>query len=442
MDRVLNFLNKLNINKDEFIIVACSGGPDSMFLVHLLHNLGYKVICAHVNHKLRQESDDEYQFVSDYCKRMGIVFEGTNLTGYSTGNFEHFARNFRYSFFEKLLNKYHSKYLFTAHHGDDLIETVLMRLVRGSSLKGYSGFSSLSSKKDYKIVRPLIYLTKEEIESYNKNHDLKYVIDSSNSSDDYTRNRFRHYVLPFLKSEDNLVHEKFIMFSEEVNNAFTYIDSIVKNNISKMFNNNILDLDLFLEEEYYLRRKILESIINEMYPDNLYLVNSNHIDEILKMITSDKPNITLNLPNEIKVVKEYNKLLFNCFSNLNSNYSYEYYNGLVVNDYIFQEVNTSSTSNYTIRLNSKDIALPLIVRTRQDGDKMQVKNMEGRKKINDIFIDLKINSSKRDAWPLLVDANNEILWVPGLKKSQFDIPIEQEYDIIITYQKKERDFNE
>lgn len=442
MDNVLNFLNRLNINKDEYVIVACSGGSDSMFLIYLLHRLNYKIVCAHVNHKVRKESDEEYKFVNEYCNKHDIIFEGTELTGYTTGNFEHFARNFRYSFFESLMIKYKSKYLFTAHHGDDLMETILMRLVRGSSLKGYAGFSVISKKNGYKIVRPLIYLTKEMIESYDNNHDIKYSIDSSNYEDDYTRNRFRHRVLPFFKDEEPQVHEKFILFSNEINEANSYINSLVNDQVLKMYKDNSLDLEHFVKVDEYLQRKILENIISKLYPDNLYLIDRNHINEIMKIIVSKKPNISLTLPNNISVKRAYNKLSFNVYTNLDVNYEYLYYDGLEVNGYLFKNVDTDQKSNYVIRLNSKDIALPLKVRTRVCGDRMKVKNMSGTKKINDIFIDLKVNYEKREAWPLLVDANNEILWVPGLKKSQFDIPIEQEYDIIITYEKKERNFNE
>ena len=304
MNHVLNFLNKLNIDKDEYIIVACSGGPDSMFLIDLLHHLDYKVVCAHVNHKVRRESEEEYVFVANYCARNNIIFEGTELTGDATGNFEHFARNFRYSFFESLMERYHTNYLFTAHHGDDLIETILMRLVRGSSLKGYSGFLPISEKNNYKIVRPLVYLTKDMIENYNKEHDIKYVLDSTNEEDDYTRNRFRHHVLPFLKGEDTLVHEKFILFSNEISSAYYYINLLTHEQVDRMYRDGILDLDLFGEADEYLQRRIIEDIISKLYPDNLYLVDSNHINEIMKIIISDKPNINLTLPNNINIKKE------------------------------------------------------------------------------------------------------------------------------------------
>ena len=144
MKEVLEFIKNLNISTDEPVIVACSGGPDSMFLLSVLNNLGLKVVCAHVNHNVRLESIDEYKFMEDYCNDHNIIFEGTELIDAPSKDFENYARMFRYKFFEKLIKKYNSKYLFTAHHGDDLIETILMRISRGSTLNGYAGFNFIT----------------------------------------------------------------------------------------------------------------------------------------------------------------------------------------------------------------------------------------------------------------------------------------------------------
>lgn len=439
MDNVLSFINSLDIDKNEYVVVACSGGPDSMFLLNLLYKYDYKIIVAHVNHKLRSESDDEYKFVENFCREHQIIFEGTIIKEYKSGNVEKYGREFRYNFFKEIMKKYKSKYLFTAHHGDDLIETILMRITRGSSLKGYAGFLKISKQEDYNIVRPLIYLTKSEIEYYNKENSIPYVIDESNNHDDYTRNRFRHIVLPFLKSEDMLVHEKFIHFSDEINDAYNFIDEIIKEKIDIMYKDNILDLNYFIKEKEYIKINVLKYILAILYPDNLYLINHHHIDELLKIIDSNKPNISIILPNNINVKKVYNKLIFNSGISNIDNYKYELKDNLIIDDYMFKfNIKSDSKSNYIIRLNSKDIKLPLYVRNRNNGDKMQVKNMIGTKKINDIFIDSKIEKEKRDKWPIVVDSNNEIIWIPGLKKSKFDIPFSDEYDIIIAYEKKER----
>ena len=439
MKNVLNFIKILEIDKNEPLVVACSGGPDSMFLINLLNELNYKIICAHVNHKVRNESDQEYIFVKDYCEKNNIIFEGIELTGYKTGNFEKYARDFRYSFFENILKKYNSKYLFTAHHGDDLVETIMMRLVRGSSLKGYSGFSIKTIKKDYTIVRPLVYLTKDFIIDYLNENNIDFVIDDSNNSFDYTRNRFRHKILPNLKDEDLLVHEKFLQFSEELDDAYEFINNIVCSKLKEIYVENSLDINKFNALDEYLKKQVLFSILSSLYPDNLFLVDSNHINELLKIINSEKPNITITLPNNIKVIKEYNNLVFNKDNSEDSNYSYTLVDGLIINDYVFKMEDTDSNSNYVIRLNSNDLSLPLMVRTRKVGDKISVKNMKGTKKLNDIFIDMKINKTKRDSWPIVVDQNDEIIWIPGLKKSQKDIPKTLEYDIIIEYRKKGED---
>ncbi len=438
MNEVVSFIKKLKIPKDEKVIVACSGGPDSMFLLNLLYNMGLFCVVAHINHKVRQESDEEYIFLKDYCENKKIIFEGINLDGYVGGNFENYARNFRYSFFKEIVKKYDAKYLFTAHHGDDLVETILMRLTRGSSLKGYAGFSRMSKRDGYMVVRPLIYLDKTTIENYNKNNDIPYRLDCTNDLDDYTRNRFRHNVLPFLKEEDNLVHLRFLKFSQELKMNVDYIDTLVSKKIEEMYIDNILNLETFLKEDEYIKRKIINKILEMLYPDNLYLVNSNHIEEILKIINSKQPNIAINLPNNMQVVKEYLQLYFDVEKVDVAPYKYELKDEVKVPNGIIKRVlNTEDKSNFTLRLNSKAIDLPIIVRNRRDGDKIQVKNMKGHKKVNDIFIDSKVEKRLRGSFPIVTDVNDKILWLPGLKKSNFDIPIDAEYDIILRYEKGE-----
>lgn len=439
MNEVVGFIKKMHISKNEKVIVACSGGPDSMCLLHLLNNMGFTCVCAHVNHKVRSESEEEYEFLSKYCEDNGIIFEGIELTDYVTGNFELYARNFRYSFFKSLIDKYHANYLFTAHHGDDLVETILMRLTRGSSLKGYVGFNKISKRDNYMLIRPLIYLNKEMIDTYNKDNNVPFRLDYTNDLDDYTRNRFRHKVLPFLKEEDNLVHLRFLKYSEELKESIDYITSLVQVYREKVLNDNILDIPQFKQLDKYMQKRLIYSILEDLYPDNLYLVNANHIEEIIKVINSKQPNIEINLPNNIGVLREYNKLYFNVSSKEIHDYEYIIDKEVILSFGTIRVVDKDETnSNYVIHLNSKNLALPLKVRNAKAGDKMQVKNMKGHKKINDIFIDNKINKRLRSQYPVVLDANDVILWLPGLKKSNFDIPINAEYDIILRYEKGEK----
>ena len=159
MDKVIDFLiNIVKIKENDTIVLGNSGGPDSMFLLTVLLNLrkkyNLKIVCAHVNHNVRVESDSEQLFLMNYCKNNNVVFEAMKIEKYGDDNFHNQARNIRYNFFEDLVKKYDANYLMTAHHGDDLIETILMRIVRGSTLKGYSGFEKIVDNGFYKTVRP------------------------------------------------------------------------------------------------------------------------------------------------------------------------------------------------------------------------------------------------------------------------------------------------
>ena len=200
MERVYAFL-KDNIN-DEYVVIGVSGGVDSMVLLSIIKNhISSKIVCAHVHHNLRVESDSELEFVKEYCTNNGIIFESTKLE-YDNKFSEEVARNKRYSFFEEILKKYNSKSLITAHHGDDQIETIMMKIVRGSTLKGYSGIEKVSNRSFYRIYRPLLYVTKEDIYKYAKDNNISYCDDYTNNLDEYTRNRFRKYIVPEFKKED------------------------------------------------------------------------------------------------------------------------------------------------------------------------------------------------------------------------------------------------
>ena len=181
MKKELDFLNN-NILNNTSAVIACSGGPDSMCLLYLLNSLkiekNLQLICAHVNHKIRQESEKEAQMVQKYCKENGIIFELLEINEYKKERFsEEDARKKRYIFFNEVITKYHAKYLLTAHHGDDLIETILMRITRGSNLSGYVGIKQINDNGSYILLRPLLTTNKENILSLlqNSNQDnIKY----------------------------------------------------------------------------------------------------------------------------------------------------------------------------------------------------------------------------------------------------------------------------
>ncbi len=435
LDDILKKLDK-TIKENEMLITATSGGPDSMALLSLLIKLSktkkITIICAHVNHNLRKESQEEAIMVEKYANENNLIFEKMEINHYE-GNTENYARTQRYNFFEKLIKKYNATYLLTAHHGDDLTETILMRMVRGSSLKGYSGFQEITDKETYKIYRPLITKTKDELLNYVKTNNIPYAVDKTNFSEEYTRNRYRLNILPILKKENKSVHLKFLKFSETLKLYDDHINKEANEKLNKVYQNNNLNLKLFENEDELIKRKILYQILNNLYYKNISLITDNHVELILNIIESSRPNLKINLPSKVLVIKNYQNLYFTQNTEIKP-YSFTFKDKVILpNDKILIKEETEDTSNYTIRLNSKELSLPLIVRTRQNGDKMEIKNLNGHKKIKDIFIDEKISETARNSWPILTDQNNQIIWLPGLKKSKFDKQKHENYDIIIRY---------
>lgn len=440
MEEVYNFIkNKIGLEPNDTIVVGVSGGPDSMALLYILNEfkkkLDLKIVCAHVNHNKRVESEQEKIDLENYCKANNIIFEYIKITKWGDDNFHNEARSVRYNFFEELVMNYGAKYLMTAHQGDDLIETILMRIVRGSTLKGYSGFSRIVDKGTYKIVRPLITVTKDEIMEFDKANGIKYAIDQSNNEDHYTRNRYRHTVLPFLKHEDPKVHKKFLKYSEILLEYSDYVDKEANKVFNKVFINGNLDIDKFNELDNIIQTKIIYTILEKIYGDDLLIIGAVHVELIFDLIKSNKSNSIVHLPNNVIVIKSYNELSFSFDDDESSEYEIEIDDRVnLPNGKIIEIVDESiDTSNYTIRLSSNEVKLPLYVRNRKDGDRIEVKGLNGTKKVKAIFIDEKIKISDRDSWPVVLDATDKIVWIPGLKKSKLDKKITEEYDIVMKY---------
>ncbi len=436
LKEVYDCLNEY-IKDNDTIVVALSGGPDSMALTDLLLRLNKKInlIACHVNHGLRKESDLEEIFVKNYCLKNNIVFEYLKIDNYHNNKFtEAEARKKRYDFFSYTVDKYKAKYLLTAHHGDDLIETVLMRIVRGSTLKGYSGISLISNFNNCSILRPLIYTTKDEIIKYLTDNKIEYVVDNSNTDTHYTRNRYRANMLPFLKEENKNVHLKFKKFSDTLLMYDKYVSSICKQELNKMYKDNKLYINSFINYDYLIQKRIIYMILENIYASYLECINDKHVEIIFNLINSSNCSSSINLPNNIVVYKEYGYINFSKLENnnfkieLNNEINLSNGKKISIIDYI------DSDSNYECRLCFDEIKLPIFVRNKKDGDIMYVKGMNGKsKKVSDIFTNSKIPKEIRNSYPIVVDSNDTILWIPGIKKSKFDRTKSEKYDIILKY---------
>ena len=440
MEKVINYLKKdLKLEKDDVIVLGNSAGPDSMCLLDILLKLrktyNLSIICAHVNHNVREESKKEKEFLEKFCHDKDVIFETMTIEKYGDDNFENEARRIRYSFFTEVVNKYHAKYLMTAHHGDDLTETILMRMVRGSSLKGYSGFPIVTNYDTFKLVRPLLFITKVEALNYDNENNIPYAIDKSNLNKKYTRNRFRMDVLPLLKREDSNVHEKFLKFSETLIEYDNFINKEIKRIINKVYVDSKIILSEYNDLDILIKKKIINYILEDIYKDNLMIINDKHVKLIMDLINSNRVNASVCLPRGVNFVKSYDvvEIRDNIKELVNYEIEIDKYVSLPKGHKIELVTEEESNNNNVARIDSSEVSLPLYVRTRKYGDKMMLKKIDGYRKIKDIFIDLKVPKDERDSWPVVVDSKGKIIWLPGLKKSKFTKLKNERYDIILRY---------
>lgn len=430
-----------DINFDNYVVVGVSAGPDSMCLLNLLEKKTNKIIVCHINHNIREQSIIEEEYLKTYCQEHNLIFESMTIKEYKENNLENEARKIRYKYYEEILNKYNSNKLFLAHHGDDLIETILMKIERVSNIEGYAGIKRISKLKNYDIIRPLLPYTKEDIITYNKSHNITYYIDSSNTNIDYTRNWYRHKVLPILKEKDKNIHLKFLKYSETLQEYNEYIDREINKKLSTIYQNNIINIDVLNKEDYFLKKNILYYIMNDIYNNESNIITEKHIQNILTMINSNKPNLSINMPQSKILVKEYNKLYIKKNIKEEKKYKIIFENTTKIDSLEIKKVaEEESDGNNICRLNSKNIKLPLYIRNRKDGDYIILKNSNYRKKVKEIFIENKLPISKRNNYPMLVDSDDKVLWIPNMKKSNLCYKKDENYDIIIKCIEREEDY--
>lgn len=431
MKKVIEFLKK-TIDKNTSLVVACSGGPDSMCLLDLVtklkDELNLNIIVAHVNHKLRSESEEEAKMVENYSTENNLIFELLEITDYINGNFsEEDARKRRYKFFNEVIEKYHATVLLTAHHGDDLIETILMRLTRGSNLSGYIGIKEISQNEKYKTLRPLLSVTKDEIINYLKENNVPYRLDKTNQELKHTRNRYRHIVLPFLKKENPKVHEKYLKFSKELIEYDNFVNTYINDN--KFIVDNSIVINKVSGQTDFIKRKCLELLIKDIQSKDYFDISDEQTNNLMKLYNQSNKSIDLN--NNYIGINGYGKIFIKKKENKVLNEIIFDKDTLLEDFILYYNSPDGDNSNSCIYLDTSEIMMPLRIRSLLPGDKIKVKNLNGSKKISDIFIDSKVPKDKRSTYPILVDSQNTVLWVPNLKKSQFSKDKSQKYDIII-----------
>ncbi|WP_035178623.1 tRNA lysidine(34) synthetase TilS [Alkalihalobacterium bogoriense] len=428
------------MKQDDIVVVGVSGGPDSLALLHYLwkYEKQFKIICAHVDHQLRGETSfEDYKFVERFCQQRGIIFEGSRIDvktykeeqGVST---QVAARHCRYQFFEMVMAKHNATYLALGHHGDDQIETIVMNQVRGTVGVGLAGIPVTREFGMGKIIRPFLGITKAEIEQYCKEENLLPRTDESNTSLLYTRNRFRKVILPFFKDENPNVHTHFQKQSEWIQEDEMFLEKLTTEALKEAIiekKPEYIKIDVMKVREMAipLQRRGIHLILKYLYGKIHPSIKMIHIEQIIDVLHATHPSGQVSLPNGMKAIRSYNHCSFTYVTNHEKRTigrtwtipgSITLDSGVLTGQRIpSSEVSGENGKNVLI-VDANAISLPLYVRTRQEGDKIAPMGMTGSKKISRIFIDNKVDTEKRDNWPIVTDADGDIIWVPCFVKSR------------------------
>ena len=401
------------INKGDRILVALSGGVDSMGLAELLRREGYDITFAHCNFHLRgKESDGDEQFVREYAERVGVKlfvkqFDTLQFVENNKVSVEMAARELRYTWFDELVNSDFDK-LALAHHADDQIETFFINLLRGSGIKGLKAMQPRNGM----YIRPLLWASREEIKKFAIENGIQWREDSTNSDTVYLRNKIRHDLMPVF---DNIKSESREKILESVNN---------------------------LASENQLYRELLQEKISQIETVNgvLHSVNKRHFDRP-QGVEKSSANIKLQLLFEW--IRSFGFSYSQCesiFAALDGDPGKEFYS----NDYqlvveketieIFPKAINAlnafnalkvekfeKTPNFSLQTSNSNIAqldydtlkLPLKTRFWQQGDRFHPLGMHGTKLVSDFFNDNNFTTFQKKTTPILVDANDQIVWIVG-----------------------------
>lgn len=418
------------------LIIGLSGGADSTALLDLLAGLPgtpFHLVAAHLNHCLRgAESDADEEFCRELAQQYGIPFESRRvdvriLAENESLNLEDAGRRARIAFFDELLAARQAQSVVLAHHADDQAETVLMRLLRGSGMTGLAG---MPYRNERGYCRPLLDITRSEIEAYLVERGLLWREDSTNLDTAYLRNRIRHELLPLLEQYNPAIRSSLAttatILSAE-NELLNDQAALAAERIWRKTSCGVsCSISLLKAQPLPLRRRIIRLALLQLQ-GNLERFRYHHIDAICRLLTSSRPNSTICLPGGIVAVKEYDALVFRHGETIHPDESEFRIPGIGVyqlfgNTLLTVERSTipdrfdTNTAN-TAYFDLDKAPFPWHARTFLPGDRIRQHGLAGRKKVKNIFIDDKIPLLQRSRTPL-VFCGEELLWVCGLRTSR------------------------
>jgi len=404
-NKVLQTLTDYNMITDaNRITVALSGGADSVCLLHILlqlkDKLGITLYAAHLNHCIRgEEADRDEAFVKSVCEKWNIPLfcERTDVPLFAQKeklSLELAARQIRYEFLERVRG---NGVIATAHNADDNLETIIFNLTRGTALKGLCGIPAVRDK----IVRPLLFCTRQQIEEYCSENNLHFVTDSTNLSDDYTRNKIRHNVVPILKTLNPAIEDAVARTAALLSTDNSFIEQTVNAELDKRFDNSgKLCLKDFDKLHRSVATRLLKSFCEKI---GLRNVGYSHIEQLYYVALNGGecclPEKMLVSSNKILKIKENIPTDFNFKVEISSCETENFKNNKKINNLLLK--------NY---LDCDKIVGKLSIRTRKTGDSVRLKNKSGTKSLKKLYTEYKIPVDKREVWPVISD-DCGVVWI-------------------------------
>lgn len=320
--KVLDTIKKFNlIEEGDRIVMAVSGGPDSIAMLDILikirDKLNFTLCVAHVNHMIREEAEEDKKFVENYCKKNNIDFYSKSIDVQKLANnnkigTEEAGRLVRYEFFDEVLEKTNSNKIAIAHNKNDRAETIIMNTLRGSGISGLKGIEAVRGK----YIRPLIECERNEIETYCKRENINPRIDKTNFNNTYTRNKIRNVVIPYIQKEFNpniintlerlsqLVCEEEEYIEKQI--IKTYMDLLIEEDVP---NQIILDLKSFNKQEKVIKSRVLIYTINKLFNTSKG-IEKIHIEDVIRLCENNIGNKYLTPNKKIKILVKNHKIYF------------------------------------------------------------------------------------------------------------------------------------
>lgn len=400
---ITEFLDTNGIPRGERILCAVSGGADSMCLLAMALNEGLNVCAAHYEHGLRgEESLRDCRFVEDFCREKGVALavEHGDVSAYAQENklgTEETARTLRYAFLEESAKKLGCAYIATAHNADDNAETVLLNLVRGGGAKGLSGIPPVRGN----IIRPLLSMTREQIEAYNAKNGIGHVEDSTNRSTQYSRNLIRHKVMPVLRELNPAFAEAVLRSSDSLRADEELLSSLAGDFVSSKLRDGALPVGELRELPLPVRMRVYRTMCGR----GLGAVHAQSIDALLCGKTPAHADVC-----SMRVTRDGDALYFGAAEAKLTDRTLEIGTTLhlpeidmTVCGTISEKCRENFKSVHKLLFNYEKICGSISITSRRDGDRVKLKGRGCTKSLKDIFRESGMTQKQRDLVPILRD---------------------------------------